>query len=327
MDEVTPAVTDIADVELERFDLSVRTRNCLWRAKVKRVGELTALSAADILRWQNAGKKTLHEIRELLGTIGLQLKGDSDTTAPINMTLLHELATPAPPSVKPRLIRLREAGRDVQRRLLTPITSFSLSTRAKNVIVRGKLQFMAELVQLKFGTLLAFDSSGKKTATELDTLVKTQGFVLGTEIPDWSRETARELEKSFADERQQEIIDRSSAVLAKLGPEPGCLEDELRRIAAALESGRNLELLIELWGWNGSEPRTLESVGFELTPSLTRERVRQIESKALRRLRPFKFDTPHLRASIALLRKAVPSLRADLSSALRSANISAAIFQ
>jgi hypothetical protein len=322
MDDGT-AVTNIADVELERFDLSVRTRNCLCIAKVKLVGELTALSASEILRWRNAGKKTLHEIRELLGSIGLQLKGDPDTAAPINTTLLRQLAVPSPPpSAKPKLLRLREAGRDVQRRLVAPIASFSLSTRAKNVIVREKLQYMAELVQLNFGTLLAFDSSGKKTATELATLVKTQGFELGTKIPDWSRETARELEESFASERLQEIIDRSNAFLATLGPEPEYLEDELRRIAAALESGRNLELLIKLWGWNGSDPRTLESVASELTPRLTRERVRQIESKALRRLRPFKFDTRHLRAAIALLRKAVPAFPADLSSALRVAGIS-----
>jgi hypothetical protein len=314
----TPTVTNIADVELERFDLSVRTRNCLCSAKVKLVGELTALSASDILQWRNAGKKTLREIRELLGSIGLKLKGDPDTAAPINATLLRQLAVPLPPpSAKPKLLSLREAGRDVQRRLVAPISSFSLSTRAKNVIVREKLQYMAELVQLNFGTLLAFHRSGKKIATELATLVKAQGFELGTKIPDWSRETARELEESFA-----ELIDRSNAVLAKLGPEPGCLEDELRRIAAALESGRNLELLIKLWGWNGSDPRTLESVAFELTPRLTRERVRQIEFKALRRLRPFKFDTPHLRAVIALLRKTVPAFSADLSSALRAAGIS-----
>ena len=295
MDDGSPAVSNITGVELERFDLSTRTRNCLCNAGVKLVGELTELSASDILHWQNAGKKTLREIRELLGSIGLKLKGDPDTAAPINTTLLRQLAIPPPlPSAEPKL-RLGEAARDVQRRLLSPISSFSLSTRAKNVIVREKLQYIAELVQLNFGTLLAFHRSGKKTAMELAALIKAQGFELGTSIPDWSRETARAVEERFASERLQEIIDRSNAFLATLGPEPGCLEDELRRLVAALESGRNLELLIKLWGWNGSDPRTLESVAFELTPRLTRERVRQIESKALRRLRSFKFDTPHLR--------------------------------
>jgi hypothetical protein len=319
----TPAVTNIAAVELERIDLSTRTRNCLCKAEVKLVGELTALSASDILRWRNAGKKTLREIRELLGSIGLKLKGDPDTSAPINSRLLHQLAVPLPPpSAKPKLIRLGEAGRDVQRRLLAPLSSFFLSTRAKNVIVQAKLRYVAELVQLDFGMLLAFDGYGKKTATELADLIKAQGFELGTSIPDWSRETARALEESFASERLQEIIERSNAFLATLGPEPGCLEDELRRIATALASGRNLELLIKLWGWNGTDPRTLESVGSELTPRLTRERVRQIESKARRRLQFFKFDTPHLRAAIALLRKAVPAFPADLSSALRAAGIS-----
>jgi len=50
--------------------------------------------------------------------------------------------------------------------------------------------------------------------------------------------------------------------------------------------------------------------------------VRQIEATALRRLRPFKFDTPHLRAAIAFLRRAVPAFPTDLSNALRQAGIS-----
>lgn len=322
MDDTSPAVVNIADVDLERFDLSTRTRNCLCNAEVKRVGELTGLSANDILHWQNAGQKTLREIRELLGSVGLKLKGDLDTATPINLKLLHQLAAaPPPPADKPNLIRLSEAGRDVQRRLLATLSSFSLSTRAKNVIVQEKLRYIAELVQLDYGKLLAFHSSGKKTATELANLVKAQGFELGTCIPDWSREAARTMEEAFASERLREVIDRSNALLSTLGPEPTCLEDELRRIAAALASDRNLELVIKLWGWNGSDPRTLESVASELTPKLTRERVRQIEATALRRLRPFKFDTPHLRAAIALLRKSVPAVPADLSSALRQTGI------
>jgi hypothetical protein len=303
IDDSSPPVANIVDVELERLNLSTRARNCLRNAKISFLGELAALSAPEIMNWQNAGKKTLREIRELLGSNGLKLKGDQDTAQPV-------------------MIPLGKAGRDVQLRLLAPLSSFSLSTRAKNVIVQEKLRYLAELVQLDFGKLLAFHSSGKKTATELAKLVKAQGFELGTSIPDWSRETARALEESFASERLREIVKRSNAFLATLGPEPTCLEDELRRIAAALASDRNLELLIKLWGWNGSNPRTLESVAFELTPRLTRERVRQIEATALRRLRPFKFDTPHLRAAIALLRKAVPAIPADLAYALRQAGIS-----
>jgi DNA-directed RNA polymerase alpha subunit len=173
---------NIADIELKQFDLSVRARNCLHNAEVKLVGELTALSASDILRWLNAGKKTLREIRELLGSIGLKLKGDPEPAGPINQKLLHQLAVPPPPppSDKPKLINLNEAGRDVQRRLMATLSSFSMSARARNVIYREKLRCLAELVQLDFGELMAFESSGKKTATELANLVKAEGFELGS---------------------------------------------------------------------------------------------------------------------------------------------------
>src|SRR2546430_17179085 len=84
--------------------------------------------------------------------------------------------------------------------------------------------------------------------------------------------------------RRYELIERSNAFLATLGPEPAGLENELRRIAAALASGRNLELLIRLWGWNGSDPLTLEFVAFELTPQLTLRTVPLMEATAMPRL-------------------------------------------
>ena len=61
---------------LDRFDLSTRTANCLHLANVSTVEQLVAETANGVLAWQNAGRKTLAEIRQLLGRIGLKLAGD-----------------------------------------------------------------------------------------------------------------------------------------------------------------------------------------------------------------------------------------------------------
>ena len=153
-------------------------------------------------------------------------------------------------------------------------------------------------------------------------LVQGEGFQPGTAIPDWSRELAAKLEGQFRDEIQIEIVKRSSDYLAAIGPEPTCIEDELSRIAAALATGRNLDVIKKLWGWSGSEPRTLKSVAQEQTPRLTRERIRQIEAKALRKLQQFKLDIPYLRSAVVLLRKETPALANSLSTQLRQNGIS-----
>ena len=62
------------------------------------------------------------------------------------------------------------------------------------------------------------------------------------------------------------------------------LEDELQSLAAQHVSGRNLNLMLILLGWNGGAPRTLQSAGDAF--GLTRERVRQIQRKVLEKIAP-----------------------------------------
>lgn len=69
----------VADSELEtvlaksldEFDLSVRTANCLKNASISTVRDLVSRSEKDILEIKNFGKKSLEELQELLGRLGL----------------------------------------------------------------------------------------------------------------------------------------------------------------------------------------------------------------------------------------------------------------
>src|SRR5262249_27023805 len=114
------------------------------------------------------------------------------------------------------------------------------------------------------------------------------------------------------------------ALLELIGPEPNCLEDELRRIVKAISKGRDTDLLIKLWGWNGEVYRTLESVGDEY--GITRERVRQIEARALRRLERTHFPTPYLRAAKGVLLKEAPALDVELSKKISASSVSRVSF-
>lgn len=180
---------------LDQLDLSTRTANCLRNARVKTIGQLVALRRADVMKWQNAGKKTLSEIRVLLGSLGLKLVDDI-----------------GPPIV--------------------------------------------------------------------------------------------------------EVQAQAPAVVSA----PVVLEEELYRFVGALSTERNADILVKLWGWNGQAPRTLDSVGKEY--ALTRERVRQIQKRALPRLRKLDFEVPLLGVAINTLRCMVPDVESPLGRALQELGVS-----
>ncbi len=73
----TSAADALLGRSLEEFDLSVRTANCLKNASIQTLGDLVARSEKDILEIKNFGKKSLEELQELLGRLGLSFGMDS----------------------------------------------------------------------------------------------------------------------------------------------------------------------------------------------------------------------------------------------------------
>ncbi|MBO7573512.1 MAG: DNA-directed RNA polymerase subunit alpha, partial [Bacilli bacterium] len=73
---------DVAPVEenkyenfpIEELDLSVRSYNCLKRAGVATVLELTEKTEEEMMKVKNLGKKSLKEIKEKLAAYGLSFK-------------------------------------------------------------------------------------------------------------------------------------------------------------------------------------------------------------------------------------------------------------
>jgi len=58
---------------VDELDLSVRSANCLQNADIKYIGELVQRTEAEMLKTKNFGRKSLLEIKELLGEMGLSL--------------------------------------------------------------------------------------------------------------------------------------------------------------------------------------------------------------------------------------------------------------
>ncbi len=61
------------DRSVEELELSVRSYNCLKNANIQTIRQLVEKTEADMLKTKNFGRKSLNEIKEILGLMGLSL--------------------------------------------------------------------------------------------------------------------------------------------------------------------------------------------------------------------------------------------------------------
>lgn len=66
------------EMTIEELELSVRSFNCLKRAAINTVEELTQKTEDDMMKVRNLGKKSLDEVKEKLEELGLGLKPSDD---------------------------------------------------------------------------------------------------------------------------------------------------------------------------------------------------------------------------------------------------------
>ena len=66
------------EMTIEELELSVRSFNCLKRANINTVEELTHKSEDDMMKVRNLGKKSLDEVKHKLEELGLSLRPNEE---------------------------------------------------------------------------------------------------------------------------------------------------------------------------------------------------------------------------------------------------------
>ncbi|MEM7354368.1 MAG: DNA-directed RNA polymerase subunit alpha C-terminal domain-containing protein, partial [Acidobacteriota bacterium] len=67
---------------IDELDLSVRSANCLKNANIHTLRDLVRKGEREMLETKNFGKKSLEELQQVLGTLGLQFGMDVPEHAP-----------------------------------------------------------------------------------------------------------------------------------------------------------------------------------------------------------------------------------------------------
>jgi DNA-directed RNA polymerase subunit alpha len=70
---------------VDELELSVRSANCLENANIKTIGDLVQKTEAEMLKTKNFGRKSLKEIKDILGEMGLTLGMKLDNWPPKDM--------------------------------------------------------------------------------------------------------------------------------------------------------------------------------------------------------------------------------------------------
>ena len=68
----------VLEMTIEELDLSVRSFNCLKRAQINTVEDLTNRTEEDMMKVRNLGRKSLDEVVAKLNSLGFDLRRDEE---------------------------------------------------------------------------------------------------------------------------------------------------------------------------------------------------------------------------------------------------------
>ena len=153
-------MSQVLNIPVTDFELSVRSRNCLQKMGVRTLGDLCACTEQELLSSKNFGETSLIEIKEMLASKGLKL----GQMAPEK----HTLELFEPEALSP----------DEQALLARPIADLALSVRARKCMIRMGITTIGELVRHTGDDLLECKNFGVTSLNEVREKLTVHGLKL-----------------------------------------------------------------------------------------------------------------------------------------------------
>ena len=142
--------SQVLDVPVTDFELSVRSRNCLVKMNIFTLGHLTRTSEDELLNSKNFGETSLDEIKEIMASKGLRLGQALEDEAGRDY---HR----EPEELSPKEVAL----------LSKPISELNLSVRARKCTTKLTLNTIGDLVSHTGDELLECKNFGVTSLNEV----------------------------------------------------------------------------------------------------------------------------------------------------------------
>src|SRR5262249_36632096 len=154
--------SQVLEIPVTDFELSVRSRNCLKKMNIKTLGDLTRVSEAQLLSSKNFGETSLGEIKEMMATKGLRLGQSLEEGGHEGMRY----------RTHPALSEQEQAV------LNKPVTDLNLSVRARKCMNRLGINTLGDLIQRTADELLESKNFGMTSLSEVREKLQQYGLSL-----------------------------------------------------------------------------------------------------------------------------------------------------
>jgi DNA-directed RNA polymerase subunit alpha len=143
--------SQVLEIPVTDFELSVRSRNCLKKLNIRTLGDLTRVTEQELLNSKNFGETSLSEIKEMMSTKGLRLGQSLEEGAQFDASY-----------------RANEPLTEQEQAILSkPVSELNLSVRARKCMNRLGINALADLVQRSADELLESKNFGMTSLSEV----------------------------------------------------------------------------------------------------------------------------------------------------------------
>jgi DNA-directed RNA polymerase subunit alpha len=156
----TKILEHVMQIPITDFELSARSRNCLERAGIRNLGDLTNVTEEQLLSGKNFGETSLREIQVILEAHSLQL----------GQSLMPARAQPAA-----RLEELSPEERVIHEMM---VNDLDLSVRARKCLARLQITTIGDLISRSADELLTVRNFGVTSLNEIREKLGERGIKL-----------------------------------------------------------------------------------------------------------------------------------------------------
>jgi DNA-directed RNA polymerase subunit alpha len=154
--------SQVLEIPVTDFELSVRSRNCLKKMNIRTLGDLTRVTEQQLLSSKNFGETSLSEIKEMMTAKGLRLGQSLEEGAVHDMRFRPQQALTV----------------EEQAVLSKPVSDLNLSVRARKCMNRLGINSLGELIQRSADELLESKNFGQTSLTEVREKLAQYGLTL-----------------------------------------------------------------------------------------------------------------------------------------------------
>ncbi len=154
--------SQVLEIPVTDFELSVRSRNCLKKMNIRTLGDLTRVNEQQLLSSKNFGETSLAEIKEVMATKGLRLGQSLEEGSQFD----RRFAAQQPLSDQEQAV------------LNKPVSDLNLSVRARKCMNRLGINTLGELINRTADELLESKNFGMTSLTEVREKLRQFGLSL-----------------------------------------------------------------------------------------------------------------------------------------------------